>query len=146
MNYYNQYGNSVPIWFEDRLELKPYLKGSILSRDNHRCRICGDTNNLHIHHIRKRRDGGTNDSDNLITLCNSCHRHIETGDVEHAKRMCNKKCKKQKLYTKEEDSHRKIEDASKSLNELFTILGNSGDTVNTTSMKIYIDEILDKLE
>ncbi|MFX0202008.1 MAG: HNH endonuclease [Candidatus Hodarchaeota archaeon] len=47
-------------------------------RDNHRCQICGDVlpvpyGRLEVHHIVHRRKGGTNDLENLTTLCDLCH-------------------------------------------------------------------------
>lgn len=43
-----------------------------LDRDK-RCRRCGSQQNMHVHHIVARYDGGTNDLSNLITLCYNCH-------------------------------------------------------------------------
>ena len=53
------------------------IRNIVLERDHNKCQICNSRNNLHIHHIVKRRNGGSHDPDNLITLCASCHRHIE---------------------------------------------------------------------
>ena len=49
-----------------------------LQRDSHRCSECGSTHLLGVHHIIHRKHGGTNDVNNLITLCNVCHsnKHI----------------------------------------------------------------------
>lgn len=50
-----------------------------LRRDQFRCQGCtahpGKTHgvDLQVHHIVPVSDGGTNDLDNLLTLCNSCH-------------------------------------------------------------------------
>lgn len=48
-------------------------RDAALSRDNRRCRICNNSNNLHVHHIIPRHLGGTNDAGNLVTLCAACH-------------------------------------------------------------------------
>lgn len=53
----------------DWAELRPV----VLERDGHRCTQCGSTENLHVHHYRARRRGGTNQMDNLQTLCERCH-------------------------------------------------------------------------
>ena len=45
----------------------------VLQRDNHRCTQCGATSDLEVHHIVPRAEGGTNDPDNLVTLCANCH-------------------------------------------------------------------------
>ncbi|MBU0978199.1 MAG: HNH endonuclease [Nanoarchaeota archaeon] len=37
------------------------------------CKFCGTTQKLCIHHILPIKQGGTNDSSNLIHLCLSCH-------------------------------------------------------------------------
>lgn len=49
----------------------PNLKKSIIKRDNHHCTRCGNTKNLLVHHIDFSIDNHS--SDNLITLCRSCH-------------------------------------------------------------------------
>jgi len=47
-------------------------------RDNQQCQICGDVlpvpyGRLEVHHIVHRCKGGTNESENLVTLCDLCH-------------------------------------------------------------------------
>lgn len=43
-------------------------------RDGWRCRDCGEPSVcLTVHHVTPKRDGGTNDPANLITLCPPCH-------------------------------------------------------------------------
>jgi len=50
---------------------------AILKRDQEKCTKCHSSNErwnpLHIHHIKKLRNGGSNKPDNLITLCKNCH-------------------------------------------------------------------------
>ena len=60
----------------------------VLERDNYKCQICESKNKLHIHHITKRCSGGDHNPDNLVTLCSSCHRYIETGDIDIASKGC----------------------------------------------------------
>jgi hypothetical protein len=52
------------------------IREFILNRDNRECQLCGARGNgtLHVHHIRKRNDGGPDTPDNLITVCPKCHR------------------------------------------------------------------------
>jgi 5-methylcytosine-specific restriction enzyme A len=50
-------------------------------RDGNRCRRCGDTHRLQVHHIVSLDDGGAKyDLNNLITLCSSCHNARHRGD------------------------------------------------------------------
>lgn len=65
---------------------------AILHRDNYTCQCCGKKNcRLEVHHIKFRRDGGTDDEENLITLCKECHDGVHTGTV-----VLNKKPRKSK--------------------------------------------------
>lgn len=57
----------------------------IIERDGHKCRECGATNtNLEIDHVTEVHDGGTNDDENLQSLCFSCHAR-KTADFAHAR-------------------------------------------------------------
>jgi len=49
------------------------------SPTNEQCFICGDShsNRLQTHHVVPRRYGGSDDPENLVTLCASCHQGIE---------------------------------------------------------------------
>ena len=67
-------------------------RSAILNRDNYTCQCCGKKNcRLEVHHIKFRRDGGTDDEENLITLCEDCHKGVHAGTV-----TLNKKPKKSK--------------------------------------------------
>ncbi len=50
------------------------LKQKRLEMDGMKCGKCGRTDCLTIHHILPRHSGGTDDIDNLMTLCDACHR------------------------------------------------------------------------
>lgn len=56
-----------------------HLRRRVYRRDSWQCQCCGRRGNeggsaqLHAHHILERSSGGTNDLDNLITLCDRCH-------------------------------------------------------------------------
>lgn len=45
-----------------------------------RCQICGDVRprSMEEHHILPRRFGGDDHEENLVTLCGSCHRAVES--------------------------------------------------------------------
>jgi hypothetical protein len=49
----------------------------IFERDDWRCQApgCFSRSNLHSHHVEFRSHGGSDDDDNLITICWSCHLH-----------------------------------------------------------------------
>jgi hypothetical protein len=64
------------------------VKEEVMKRDNYECQICGSKIRLHVHHIISRINGGNHNTENLITLCSSCHRHIETKDINHAITGC----------------------------------------------------------
>jgi RNA-directed DNA polymerase len=49
------------------------LRRHILERDKYTCQHCGHKQNLEVHHILSRREQGTDDPANLITLCEDCH-------------------------------------------------------------------------
>ena len=60
------------------LRLKPRnyeeLREEVLRRDGWRCQACGSMRNLEVHHQKYRSHSGEDRADNLITLCNACHR------------------------------------------------------------------------
>ena len=56
----------------------------VLHRDGYTCQRCGAYDNnvkLHVHHIESRRTGG-NAPNNLITLCEHCHKALHEGKLE----------------------------------------------------------------
>ena len=56
----------------------------VLFRDNHQCQHCHGKNKdriLNVHHLESRKTGG-NSPDNLITLCESCHKAYHAGKIE----------------------------------------------------------------
>lgn len=55
---------------------------AILHRDNYTCQVCGKKHTrLEVHHIVFRSQGGTDDENNLITLCEDCHAGIHDGRI-----------------------------------------------------------------
>lgn len=56
----------------------------VLFRDNHECQCCHGKSNdnvLNVHHIESRKTGG-NAPNNLITLCETCHKAYHKGEVK----------------------------------------------------------------
>ena len=64
-------------------------KAYVLNRDNHTCHNCkGKTKDskLEVHHIIFRKNGGSDDPDNLITLCKTCHDRLHDGTIRLKKK------------------------------------------------------------
>jgi hypothetical protein len=62
--------------------IEPAVRRYVLARD-HGCRVpaCGATRRLDLHHVVHREHGGTNDVDNLVTLCPMHHRAHHRGHL-----------------------------------------------------------------
>ncbi len=60
------------------------IKAYVLYRDNHICQHCkgkSKDNRLEVHHIVFRSNGGSDDQENLITLCKTCHDKLHNGSI-----------------------------------------------------------------
>lgn len=59
------------------------VRGAVLRRDRHRCRVPGCTHARYVdvHHVETRADGGDHDAENLVTLCGAHHRAIHGGSL-----------------------------------------------------------------
>lgn len=61
------------------------VRGAVYKRDAFRCRFCGVRgDNLHIHHIRYRSQGGEHAELNLITLCAEHHAVVHSNKGRYA--------------------------------------------------------------
>lgn len=57
-------------------------KSYVLWRDDYKCQQCKKKNvPLHVHHIVYRSECGSDDEDNLITLCEDCHKKLHSGEI-----------------------------------------------------------------
>ena len=68
-----QHGDQLGFW-----NVREY----VLWRDGHKCQCCHGKSKdkvLNVHHIESRKTGG-NSPDNLITLCETCHKAYHNGD------------------------------------------------------------------
>ena len=54
------------------------ISKAIIKRDGGRCKECGSTTRLNVHHILPVSRGGQTVSWNLKTLCHSCHSRKHT--------------------------------------------------------------------
>ena len=128
--------NNQCIDYRELGDIPNNIRNLVYERDNYKCQICGRKNNLHIHHVIKRANGGDHSLDNLITLCSSCHRHIEIGYLDNAISSClknalNSECNKYDKY-----------DLIQDLQDLFDIIKRE----NNTELLIKLSGIIDKLE
>ncbi len=60
-------------------ELYERLRNQVLRRDGWRCQSCGAMSTLEAHHKEFRSHSGDDSSQNLITLCASCHASVHGG-------------------------------------------------------------------
>lgn len=60
-------------------------KAMILNRDNYTCQHCKGKHKdskLEVHHIVYRSQEGSDEADNLITLCHTCHKALHSGKIK----------------------------------------------------------------
>lgn len=58
-------------------------KAASLNRDDYTCQCCKTKKGtMHAHHIIYRSKGGADTLDNLITLCENCHKKLHDGELE----------------------------------------------------------------
>lgn len=60
------------------------IRQAVLERDGYECQKCGDKKGdpFQIHHVLKKRLGGTDHFDNLVTVCNKCHSPADNKDYD----------------------------------------------------------------
>lgn len=71
---YKSYG-----WqYQKSNRLDENIRKAVILRDGCKCMECGKSNcRLEVHHIRPRRNNGSNTMSNMITLCSKCHDKTE---------------------------------------------------------------------
>ena len=56
------------------------ISDSVRKRDGYKCVFCGREGDiLHVHHVRPRSEGGSDDPSNLVSVCVACHSKIHGG-------------------------------------------------------------------
>lgn len=56
---------------------------AVLNRDNYTCQCCKTKKGaLHVHHIIYRSNGGSDKMENLITICENCHKKLHDGELK----------------------------------------------------------------
>lgn len=58
-------------------------RAQLIERDGPGCVRCGTLDDLTIHHVIKRADGGSNRLPNLLLLCEPCHIKEHANDADH---------------------------------------------------------------
>lgn len=124
-------------------DISEKTREEVLNRDNYECKICRRKENLHLHHLIKRKNGGNHKADNLVTLCASCHRHIETGDIDHATNKCLKNAKKYYDLADGNDDVLDVEYAKELLNNLFDKLKDKD--ADDSELLVKLDDVIEML-
>ena len=57
------------------------IRRAVLDRDGWKCSECGRRGRLEVHHVKAIADGGSNDLENLRSLCLDCHIAIHSPPV-----------------------------------------------------------------
>lgn len=63
----------------DRLRTSEWeqVRKEVMKRDGFKCRKCGETGSLAVHHIIPFRKSRDDSPENLMTVCGSCHTTLE---------------------------------------------------------------------
>ncbi len=59
-------------------------KAMVLDRDGYKCQCCKgkhQNSKLEVHHIIFRSNGGSDEAENLVTLCHTCHMALHRGEI-----------------------------------------------------------------
>ncbi len=123
------------------------VREKVLIRDHYSCQICNKDTNLHVHHKIKRKNGGSHDPNNLITLCGSCHRAIETGNQVHGIKKCTRNAfiNRNIPVNKLDSKLNRIEERSKlafDLKEIFRMLTED----ETEDALALLDDVIDRFK
>ena len=102
--------------------LNPSIRSQVLDRDRRTCTNCGKKSKLQVHHIVPIRKGGSDDLDNLITLCSKCHAQVEP-----------RRCMGYPVKVSEEYTTIKV---SKSTYDILVALGKYGDTMDSIILRV----------
>ena len=65
-------------------EIYDNVRAYVFERDNHTCKICKKKDGiLQTHHIKQKKDGGSDRSDNMATVHKKCHDDFHKGLIPH---------------------------------------------------------------
>ncbi|MBI3623817.1 HNH endonuclease [Candidatus Pacearchaeota archaeon] len=113
------------------------MKSEVLNRDKFKCQKCGflgKTEDLEIHHIKMRVNGGHDELENLITLCFICHYFAPDDEKDFQKYLS------EKIDGSILDTFRKsVKSASKRTKKGMLIKANKGNPVTRAPWGYKID-------
>ncbi|WP_088230734.1 HNH endonuclease [Bacillus cereus] len=132
------YGN---LW---NVPFKESLKVEVKDRDEWKCVICECETDLHVHHKIPRRLGGIHHKDNLVTLCASCHKAVETVNISEAFKTCLANYKKIKFSGRKRQEHSRDKTLLKS--EVEDSLDKLVATLNNKDENELVEELLVVME
>ncbi|PHC59984.1 hypothetical protein COF34_09090 [Bacillus toyonensis] len=132
------YGN---LW---NVPFKESLKVEVKDRDEWKCVICECETDLHVHHKIPRKLGGIHHKDNLVTLCASCHKAVETVNISEAFKTCLANYKKIKFSGRKRQEHSRDKTLLKS--EVEDSLDKLVATLNNKDENELVEELLVVME
>jgi hypothetical protein len=72
-----QYQKGVTVGYDN-------VRAYVFERDKYTCQICKKREGiLQTHHIKQRKDGGSDRPDNMVAVHKECHKKLHLGDIEH---------------------------------------------------------------
>jgi len=58
------------------------VRERVLQRDRYQCQVCGTTEQIQVHHWKRyRSQGGQDTEDNLVTMCFAHHAALHRGEL-----------------------------------------------------------------
>lgn len=104
------------------MTLKNSTRDKVFEQAGHECLFCGMTGEEHekeydrdldVHHVIPKRKGGSNEPSNLIPVCISCHRTLESTQGEALARIAEDEMDSRKMAELERENERLQEEISK---------------------------------
>ena len=65
-------------------DISKKVKDIVWERDNHQCIICGSFEAMPNSHFIRRSQGGLGIEENIVTMCQRCHREYDQGEGRRA--------------------------------------------------------------
>jgi superfamily II DNA helicase RecQ len=129
---FKAFGDSITLIEEDKIDkhlnevYKKYIsspewqakRSERLRIDNYTCQKCGGLRGLHVHHINYKNFGNENVYDDLITLCEKCHKDVERQKQQNDKKMM-EECERRIESDRKAREELKNKEKTRSINSLF---------------------------